>query len=284
MKTYILTILGIMSIVSISCQEVITIDLEEGPKRLIVEGRIERDKDNPTGYQSISLSTTADYFINDMIPAVSGAKVTIKDDRGNLYALVESSSDKGRYETNDLFAEVGRVYTITIVYGGETYQGQETLLAVAEIDSIYQQFREENIFDEEGIRITIDYSDPAEEENYYYWEQFRNGSTLITPNPGTKWSLISSDELYNGQTIRGKLPNDEMIFIPGDRAEVRQIALSEFAYKYYFAIFDQEGNRGGLSTPPALIRGNLENLTNPDNFPLGYFYASEISVAALNVK
>ena len=75
-----------------------------------------------------------------------------------------------------------------------------------------------------------------------------------------------------------------MIFVPGDRAEVRQIALSEFAYRYYFAIFDQEGSGGGLSTPPAAIRGNVENLTNPDKYPLGYFYASEISVARLNAE
>jgi hypothetical protein len=284
MKTYILTILGIMSIVSISCQEVITVDLEEGTKRLVVEGRIESDRDNPTGYQSIRLSTTADYFINDEVPPASGAEVTITDDRGNLYTLVESSSDKGRYETNDLFAEVGRIYKITIVYEGETYQGQETMLAVADIDSIYQLFREENTFDEEGIRISIDYSDPAEEVNYYYWEQFRNGSTLITPNPGTKWTLLSSDDLYNGQKVRGKLPNDELIYKPGDRAEVRQISLSEFAYKYYFAIFDQEGSGGGLSTPPVAIRGNIENLTNPDRYPLGYFYASEVSKATLMVK
>jgi hypothetical protein len=263
---------------------VITIDLEEGIKRLVVEGRIERDKDNPTGYQSIRLSTTADYFINDEIPPASGAQVTIRDDQGNLYSFSESDTEKGLYETNQLSAEIGRVYTIEIVYEGETYQGQETMLAVASIDSIYQQFREKNTFDEEGIRITIDYTDPAEEENYYYWEQFRNGSSLIEPNPGTKWTLISSDELYNGQTIRGKLPNDEMIFVSGDRAEVRQIALSEFAYKYYFAIFDQEGGGGGLSTPPAAIRGNIENVTDPDHYPLGYFYASEISIATLNVK
>jgi hypothetical protein len=75
-----------------------------------------------------------------------------------------------------------------------------------------------------------------------------------------------------------------MIFVSGDRAEVRQIALSEFAYKYYFAIFDQEGSGGGLSTPPAAIRGNIENLTDPDHYPLGYFYASEISKATLMVK
>jgi len=211
-----------------SCQEVITIDLEEGPKRLVIEGRIEKDKDNPSGYQSIRLSTTADYFYNEAIPPASGAEVTIRDNQGNSFILRESDSDKGLYETNEMIAEVGVEYTITIVYAGETYRGKETMLPVAAIDSIYQLFREENTFDEEGIRVSIDYTDPVNETNYYFWEQFRNGQTLITPNPGTKFTLLSSDELYNGQTIRGKLPNDELIYIAGDMAEVRQIALSEF--------------------------------------------------------
>jgi hypothetical protein len=284
MKINLVLVAALISIISISCQEVITIDLDEGPKRLVVEGRIENTRENPSGYQSIRLSVTADYFINDVIPPATGAEVTVVDDRGNTYRLTESSSTKGLYETNQLQAEIGTEYTLTIIYSGETYQGQETMLAVTAIDTMYQKFREKNTFDEEGIRINIDYSDPVDQTNYYYWEQYRNGTTVITPNPGTKWTLVSSDELYNGQTIKGKIPNDELIYVAGDIAVIKQIALSEFAYKYYFAIFEQEGSRGGLSTPPAPIRGNIENLTNPDRYPLGYFYASEISIGRLEVQ
>jgi hypothetical protein len=284
MKTYLYLMIALISIVSISCQEVITIDLEEGTKRLVVEGRIEKNIENPSGYQAINLSATADYFANDVIPPATGAEVTIIDDDGKIFSMTESASEKGLYETSQLFPEIGKKYTLKIIYSGETYQATEMMIPVTSIDSIYQNFREENTFDEEGIRINIDYSDPAEETNYYYWEQYRNGLTRIIPNPGTKWTLVSSDELYNGQTIRGKIPNDELIYVAGDRAEVIQIALSEFAYKYYFAIFDQEGSRGGLSTPPAPIRGNIKNLTDPDHYPLGYFYASEISVATITVQ
>jgi hypothetical protein len=180
--------------------------------------------------------------------------------------------------------EIWRTYTLSIIYEGDTYQAVETLLPVASIDSIYQFFVEENIFDEAGIRIKIDYKDPPDQVNYYYWEQYRDGISLIDPNPGTKWTIISSDELYNGQPFIGKIPNDELIYKSGQQAFVRQIALSEFAYNYYFALFDQIGTRGGLSAPPAPIRGNIENLTNPDRYALGYFYATEIAEAELTVK
>jgi hypothetical protein len=266
-----------------SCQEVISIDLEEGQKRLVVEGRIERNKHENSGYQRIKLTTTADYFINSEAPAATGAEVSINDEKGNFFTLTENLGQKGIYETSELIPVIGQTYTLSIKYQGEQYQAVETLLPVAAIDSIYQVYVEENTFEEAGIRIKIDYRDPAAEINYYYWEQFRDGYSQLTPNPGTKWTIVSNDELYNGQPFIGKIPNDELIYVQGEKALVRQIALSEYAYKYFFALFDQEGSRGGLTAPPAPIRGNVENLTNPDRYALGYFYAAEIDEAELVV-
>jgi hypothetical protein len=73
-----------------------------------ISKRIEKDKENPTGYQAIKLSTTADYFINDVIPPASGAKVMIRGEQGNVNSLTESALIKGLYETNELVAELGR--------------------------------------------------------------------------------------------------------------------------------------------------------------------------------
>ena len=47
---------------------VVDVELEEGPSRLVVEGRIE--KYNDSGYQSIKLSTTDEYFSNSDNPSV----------------------------------------------------------------------------------------------------------------------------------------------------------------------------------------------------------------------
>ena len=268
----------------ISCQEVVSIDLEEGQNRLVVEGRIEKNKNSDSGYQRLKLTTTNNYFSNQASTGVSEAEVSVSDDQGNTVLFSENDDQKGIYETYLLIPETGRTYTLTISFNGEVYQAVETLLPVTDIDSIYQSFVEENTFNEAGIRIRIDYTDPADQVNYYYWEQFRDGISLINPNPGTKWTLVSSDELYNGQLFWGKIPNDELIYKKGEIALVRQIALSEYAYKYYFALFDQEGSRGGLTAPPAPIRGNIENLTDPDHYALGYFYAAEIDEAELIVE
>lgn len=265
-----------------SCQEVITIDLEEGEKRLVVEGRVALNKGKANSVQEIRLTTTDAYFSNSRTPAAKGAEVMISDNEGQSVVLEESQP--GIYQSDELIPVLGREYELIIKYSGDTFRAVETLTSVPPIDTIYQAFEEENLFNKAGIRVKIDYQDPVENVNYYYWEQFQNGVNLIEPNPGTKFSLVSSDELYNGQYVKGRIINDDVIYSSGDQGIIRQIGLSEFAYRYYFAIYDQEGSRGNLSAPPAPIRGNIQNITNPDNYALGYFYAAEISEKEIIIK
>ena len=267
-----------------SCQEVIQIDLEEGQQRLVVEGRIEKIKDSNNGYQSVTLSLTNDYFSNSQTPRVKGATVSVSDDSGNIYMFQESSTIDGRYETNNLFAEIGSTYTLLIEYDGSVYRGSETIYPVVPIDSIYQEFKPDNLFDEEGIRIKIDFTDPGEDENYYLWQQFQDGISFNDVNPGTKWTVVSPDEFFNGRQVIGRAPNDEMIFEQGQTALVRQMSISKNEYDYMFLLYDQATGGGPFDAPPATIRGNIENLTNPDNYPLGYFGASEVAEAEMIIQ
>ena len=267
-----------------SCQEVIQIDLEEGKKRLVIEGRIEKIKGQNIGYQSITLSTTNNYFSNSQTPRVTGATVSVSDDSGTVYPLQESATIAGLYETNNLFAEIGSTYTLHINYKGEKFRGSAKIGPVAPIDSIYQEFKTENLFDEEGIRIKIDFTDPPIKGNFYKWQQFQDGEISIDVNPGTKWTLISPDEFFNGIKVIGREPNDEMIFEPGQQALVRQLSISKEEYDYMFLLYDQATGGGPFDAPPSTIRGNIENLTNPENYPLGYFGASEVAEAEMIIQ
>ena len=76
-----------------------------------------------------------------------------------------------------------------------------------------------------------------------------------------------------------------MVIEVGNEVTIKQIGLSETAFDYYFLLFDQAGKTGQLiDTPPATIRGNIRNVTNPDNYPLGYFGASEISEMSILIS
>lgn len=265
-----------------SCTDTLEVDIEEGPVRLVVEGRISHNPDNSSGYQFIKLSTTAPYFENQEVPAVSGALVTVTNIHTNRrVSFTESDTRPGIYETYDLTAEVGEEYRLEIEYNGDQYQAIERLLPVAPVDRIFQEFEEETLVSDEGIKVKVDYTDPAAERNFYHWQTYRNDTLLVTADPGNVFNLISSDEFYNGLTITGFGPSRDFSFQVGDRAQVRQYALSESAYIFYRNYYEQVvGVSPGLGdVVPATLRGNIQNLSNPDLYPLGYFEASEISVA-----
>ena len=283
MKNLIAIILLIGSVFT-GCERVVSIDVEEGPERLVVEGRIERHQDQTDVVQSIRLTTTDAFFSNARTPPANEAEVTVSDNVGNRYLFLESRGEPGLYQNEEIRPTVGRIYTLEILYRGELYRASEELLPVAPIDSIYQKFNKGNAFEDEGVRVKIDYQDVAGWVDYYLWEQFADGVSLAKPDPGNSLNFVGSDEFYDGQKIVGFEPNEEAPLKPGQLIEVRQIALSEQAFEFYFLLFQQTGQNSIFPVPAALIRGNVENTTNPAHYPLGYFGASEVDVAQLTIE
>jgi hypothetical protein len=231
--------------------------------------------------QSIRLSTTDAFFSNVQTPAATGATVVVTDDGGASFAFAETAP--GTYTTTGLLAAIGKTYTLTIDWQGDTYTSSATAHAVPPIERLYFVFEEETaIIEEEGYRATIDFTDPAGIANYYLWEQVVDGQIALLPDPGNAFNLVSEDRFYDGQSVFAYQPNDEIALQPGQSVEIRQIALSPDSYDYYVALFEQNslGSGDPFSIPPANVRGNVRNLTNPDRPALGYFEAAEVSVAS----
>ncbi|MCB9500820.1 MAG: DUF4249 domain-containing protein [Deferribacteres bacterium] len=271
-----------------ACEEIIQIELDDGVTRLVVEGRIEKLKGSRNGYQRIILSTTDNYFSQVSPPSVNDAKVIVYDDFGNSYPFTESATQPGVYETDSLFAEVFRTYTLIIDYDGETYSGEVRMLSVPPIDSIYQEFQEDtrsfgNRGDDspEGYIAMVDFTDPAGAQNYYQWEILLDGEFQIEADPANLFLRLQNDEFFDGQKVIGHQPDNTLFLDPGQAVVIRQIALSQLAYDYYSLLFSQSAERGVFDTPPATVRGNVQNITDPGHYPLGYFSAAEVAEAYL---
>jgi hypothetical protein len=59
---------------------------------------------------------------------------------------------------------------------------------------------------------------------------------------------------------------------------VRQLALSKEAYNYWEKLRVNSNEQGGLyEKQPFAIKGNIQNLTNPDKDVLGFFYTGTVS-------
>lgn len=266
------------ALLAAGCTKVVDLDVAEGPRRLVVEARIEATAGPQAGSQAVRLSLTDAFATVGAPPPARGAVVAVTDQSGRRVTFAESPSEPGTYRTGNLIAAVGGRYTLTIDYQGERYQATGTVTPVAPIDSLYFVYQEKTLVMDEGFRPAVDYRDPPGVGNNYLWELIVNDSLRISPDPGNRFRAISEDRFYDGGRITGYQPYDEEIVATGDRVTMRQVALSEAAFRYYSALFEQSSGTGSpFSVPPASVKGNVANLTDPAHYPLGYFLTAEVS-------
>jgi hypothetical protein len=265
----------IFSVVFLSCEEDVTNDISlNSIERLVIEGGIERKANNTI--QVIKLTKSIPFLDNSDNPFVSDAIITVSD--GNT-TWNFGYTQNGNYKNNNLLPEIGKTYTITIVWNNETYVGSDTLNEVPQFDNFYYEFEEETFITDSGYFLKFDSTDPVGIENYYYYRVFKNDIFTIVPDPGNSETLIVTDRFFDGQQRIGINPNEEVSFEIGDVAKAQQLGISKKYYQFLFELFTQTGNQGISfvgNPPPASIRSNIINTSNPTNRILGYFYAVDI--------
>lgn len=272
----ILTLIVLLAAIC-GCDEQIDLSLPTPPQRLVIEGRVEKIIGETDYDQQITLSLLNDFFDQSQTPRVNDAVISVSDSKGQTFIYELDPTTPGRYINSTLKGEVGETYTLNIEWEGQLFQASEQLISVPRLERVYQQFEEGNAFEDEGIKVAIDFTDPSDKSNYYFWELFLNDQNVIRADPGNSNNIIAKDEFYNGQTIEGYFPSEEKTFNPGEQVLVRHIGISKNNYDYLFLLFEQTGQTGQLiDVPPALIRGNIRNLTNPTDIALGYFGANEV--------
>lgn len=253
--------LGILAtLLFFSCVEVVDVDLNTAPPKLVVEASINWKKGTTGNFQIITLSTTTDYYSNT-IPKVSGATVTIKNSTNTIFNFVETSN-KGEYVCVDFEPVINETYTLTIINNNETYTASEILKEVAPITRIEQ--KEQQGF----IEIKTFFTDPVNETNYYLYKYTTAKNDII----------FSTDEdlKFNGNEFFSF--SDDVSFGSDDKIKISHCSISKSYYNYINIIINLDQTGGGLfETPsPGAIRGNIINTNNTDNYPLGYFSLSEV--------
>ncbi|MCF8715784.1 DUF4249 domain-containing protein [Joostella atrarenae] len=256
----ILLIIILTSFIS-SCEEVIDVDLETAPPRLVVEASINWVKGTDGSLQEIRLTTTAPYFDTE-VPPVNDAQVYIVDEEGNQYDFIENG-DSGFYQTDNFKPELNRTYYLTIISEGETYTAEETLLPVSEIEYIEQSTT--TFFSDEYIELKAYFQDPIDEENYYLYKFDAEKDNTIS---------VIEDRLLNGNEISAYFTSEDIE--PGDDVEINLYGISKRYFTYMQTLLSQTGENGGpFETQPATVRGNIVNESDLDNFAFGYFRLSE---------
>ncbi len=267
-------IIALVSILLLnSCEEVVQIDLNSAAPKLVVEASIIWYKNSTGNAQKIKLSTTTDYY-STTTPIVSGAEIYIKNSLDSIYHFEEIPTT-GEYVCTNFEPVVNEKYTLTIIYDGQTFQATEILKGVAPITRIEQNNNAG--FTGDQIQLKSYFEDPDGETNYYLYQY--SYSDELKQN-----YYADEDTFFQGNSFFSISQSDNIE--KGDEVIVSHYGISKTYYNYMNVLLSIAGKTGGspFQSPPATVRGNIINTTNPSEFALGYFSLCESDIQRYVVK
>ncbi len=273
MKKIKLIISILFSLFLMGCEDVVELDLNTAPPKLVVEASIFWFKNVSGKDQKIKLTTTTSYY-NTEIPVVSGATIFIKNSSNTQFNFTELQNS-GEYVCNNFVPKTNETYTLTITYKNEVYTASETLKSVAPITKIIQN--NNGGFTGDQIEIKSYFNDPVEETNYYLYKY--NYTKQVTQN-----YYADEDTFFQGNEFFSISQSDDLK--PGDIIEVSHYGISKSYYNYINILINISGSVSGspFQSPPATVRGNIINTTNPNNYALGYFSLSEVDSQTYTIE
>jgi len=277
MKKITFLIVFLTSVLLISCQkeEIIDVNLDTAPPKLVIQALINWEKGTTGEQQTIKLTTTTGYYQN-VIPVVSGAVVFIKNSSNEQFDFIETS-ETGQYVCNNFKPVIDEQYTLTVISDGDTYNANATMKSVSPITRIEQKEKKGLEEDEIEIEINAFYDDPENEDNFYLYRYISSNQDIKTSN------YVDQDTFFQGNESSSMISNEKLK--SGDKIEIKHYGLSKQYYDYMNILLDISGNRGGsFQTPPVKLKGNIVNVTNKDNYPLGYFSLGEVDSKTYIVK
>jgi len=259
-----LKILILIIAVFTSCQKIVNIDLNTASPNIVIEAVI----DNGPGPYSVKLSKTGSYFDTPVLPAVSGAIVVISDNEGVIDTLTEDTA--GLYITHKIQGIPGNSYNLSVLADKVVYTASSMMMSAVNIDSIKLELTQRFSF---GPRtrldssLTIHFSDPAKEKNYYRIKFIQKHRINLANY------RLYNDVYTNGEEISLRVG----AAVRGDTDIIQLISIDRYAYDYYRTLADIIRINPIFGSTPANPNTNLSHGA------LGYFAAVAMRSKAIIV-
>lgn len=260
-----------------ACEDVVDVNLDQGPELLVVDGQL---TDLPAP-DTLTLSTTAPYFTNAAPPIVTKAAVTLTDNLGNRDTLKETKP--GKYLMAQR-GQIGRSYTLRIrLANGEQYTAQTEIKRAGITDRLIAIY-EKPIDDDEGYYAYGFLREPKGQGDFYRFKSYVNTALKNLPQDLS----FSEDRLVEQPDDLPFNPIDSVridyTLKTGDKVRFEVLSITEDQYNFFTEMIQQTTNGGLFANPPANVRTNVRN-TNPNGRKaVGYFGGSAVSFKEIVVE
>lgn len=276
MKNIFIVIL--LSVVFMSCEKTVLLDLNQNIPRLVIEGQV---TDQP-GYQYVKITRTTGFYEEGESPAVEDATVRVTDDLGNEFVFTHNpgnlADSAGIYLPETPFTGViGRAYKLTVTTDGEVYEAEDAMSQVTSIDSLASRISTDEQDDPKDFgrfyEVLMYAKEPQNSTDYYLFKFYRNDSLKVYNDT----DIYYADDEVLGENIDG-VPSP-IYYAPGDLARVEMYSLTRNGFVFYNDLQSLLNSDGGLfSQPPSNSRTNLSNGA------VGFFQASALEIKEIVIK
>jgi hypothetical protein len=272
MKRYILIPFALLFL--ISCEKVIDIDLNQSNPRFVIEGNL----NNVAGESKVKISKTLNFDETTAYPPISGALVTITDNKLNQTDTLTETS-VGIYFKAGLVGIEGHTYTMKVNISNEIFTAVSTMSLSVNLDSLVQETiagsysgggpggsgRPGSDQGSSTIQITPHYTDPSSSENYYQFVITRN-DTLADD------VFIRNDVGFNGSSSHLPL---RVKADKGDAVTIDLQCIDKTVYNYFFGLNENINQSSATPANPA---------SNINNGALGYFKAHTSQKITISIR
>lgn len=230
------------------CEEKIDLDLDDADlNRVVFEGFIT----NQPGPYQFRVNRTSDVNNPDGNPLVSGALLVVRDDMGTVDTLREV--EPGLYETTKIQGLIEHTYFFDAVVEGQTYRSQSLLPRINSIDTLWIKEETDDFIFGAGTYVVMQAQEQQGVGDFYFFRFYKNDSLYN----GEGDAFVSDDRFVDGQLSIFQYP---YAVESGDTAVAEVWAITEAAYKYYLAFYQQLNSAGNpFGAPPANLQGNISN-------------------------
>jgi hypothetical protein len=246
-----------------SCEDVIVLDLDTTEEQLVIEATL----DATAQIAQVVLTRSNDFYDNELPASISGATITLANEKGAVYSLTEI--ENGRYQAANVLAEPGDSFTVTVDLDEGTYQASSTVPqpVVLEDITVMEDGINSPFGDDEGdIILSAKWNDPPGQVDYYRIrayvdESMHNGNYMVFTDD------IGGDGKPQEIPLRDRFEENTLV-------EIELLSTSEAYYDYFFQLTSIAGGGPSTTTP-------FNPVGNFNEGALGYFgiyYTSSITI------
>lgn len=282
--------LSVIVFLCFGCEDVVDINTDQVGGSLVVDAWV----NSLATDQVIRLTTANEYFDNSAPKPVSNASVVLTNTSSAKNYIFLQKDNSSEYIWNsggtDSLGLIGDEFKLKIEVDGNTYESTTSLRMAPKVDSITQEFMENEVFLDDGIYLEFFARDFEGSGDAYWIKSYKNGEYLADPQ---EFNIVFDAGFDAGTGIDGLIfippirffvnpVDDNGVNLPWTvdetlRVEIHSLSVEAFNFLEITRDQLQNGDNGIFAFPFANGKSNIKCTTDPSREVLGFFNVAQVT-------